>query len=380
MSDMNRRIPETYIKVSPNEYLSKLDPKFLEKYLKYFPNDGDKCYEYAKQLEAQGKKKKSIYYYNKALAAGYLSAAQDIKGLQESPKMQVEDNDIKHNSKKQIFLLGFLNFVFFTVLLLCIMTYLMYQQDLVVFANSHEEPSGGNSLQLAEKNCDSSSPPILLENEEIKNLPLEVIVINSAIQRYYEINNVYPSSLTELANGQFLTINPQKVNYSVTGDTYYISYKDKIYKGSNLAIELVHYPSVNKLAVQYGEELLALYPVASGAEPVSFSSSNVTMKVVNPNGGSGSLGTRGFELHDQYAIHGTNVPSSIGEYVTKGCIRLLNGDIETLFPYISEGTEVLIKPGEPQKSVKFPSGLPIVEESDILLQSLITREHFSWKN
>jgi lipoprotein-anchoring transpeptidase ErfK/SrfK len=44
----------------------------------------------------------------------------------------------------------------------------------------------------------------------------------------------------------------------------------------------------------------------------------------------------------QYAIHGTNVPSSIGGFVSYGCIRMYNQDILDLFGRVSVGTAVLV--------------------------------------
>jgi lipoprotein-anchoring transpeptidase ErfK/SrfK len=44
-----------------------------------------------------------------------------------------------------------------------------------------------------------------------------------------------------------------------------------------------------------------------------------------------------------YAIHGTNVPSSIGGFVSYGCIRMLNGDILDLFARVGVGTRVLVE-------------------------------------
>ncbi len=44
----------------------------------------------------------------------------------------------------------------------------------------------------------------------------------------------------------------------------------------------------------------------------------------------------------QYAIHGTNVPSSIGGYVSYGCIRMYNPDITDLFDRVSVGTQVVV--------------------------------------
>ena len=44
----------------------------------------------------------------------------------------------------------------------------------------------------------------------------------------------------------------------------------------------------------------------------------------------------------EYAIHGTNVPGSIGGYVSYGCVRMLNQDITDLFDRVSVGTTVVV--------------------------------------
>lgn len=54
------------------------------------------------------------------------------------------------------------------------------------------------------------------------------------------------------------------------------------------------------------------------------------------------LGTRRLDLGDGYGIHGTNEPESIGHSVSHGCVRLLNSDIEKLFPMVAVGTPVYI--------------------------------------
>ena len=43
-----------------------------------------------------------------------------------------------------------------------------------------------------------------------------------------------------------------------------------------------------------------------------------------------------------YGIHGTNQPSSIGESISGGCIRMYNDDIQWLFLQIYIGTPVII--------------------------------------
>ena len=44
----------------------------------------------------------------------------------------------------------------------------------------------------------------------------------------------------------------------------------------------------------------------------------------------------------QYAIHGTNMPGSIGGFVSYGCIRMFNQDILDLYERVSVGTAVVV--------------------------------------
>jgi lipoprotein-anchoring transpeptidase ErfK/SrfK len=44
----------------------------------------------------------------------------------------------------------------------------------------------------------------------------------------------------------------------------------------------------------------------------------------------------------EYAIHGTNVPGSVGGFVSYGCIRMLNDDITDLYQRVSVGTTVVV--------------------------------------
>lgn len=56
----------------------------------------------------------------------------------------------------------------------------------------------------------------------------------------------------------------------------------------------------------------------------------------------GVLGTHRLLLGNGYAIHGTNVPTSIGQSVSHGCVRLLNEDIAHLYQIVPVGTPVYI--------------------------------------
>ena len=74
-------------------------------------------------------------------------------------------------------------------------------------------------------------------------------------------------------------------------------------------------------------------------------------------GGDGNpLGARALYLGNTlYRIHGTNQPSTIGTFVSSGCIRLTNGDIEDLYSRVSVGTHVVVLPGSASASVSSQS-------------------------
>jgi lipoprotein-anchoring transpeptidase ErfK/SrfK len=63
-------------------------------------------------------------------------------------------------------------------------------------------------------------------------------------------------------------------------------------------------------------------------------------------GESNPLGARALYLGNTlYRIHGTNQPSTIGSFVSSGCIRLTNEDIADLFGRVQVGTRVVVLPG-----------------------------------
>jgi lipoprotein-anchoring transpeptidase ErfK/SrfK len=66
-------------------------------------------------------------------------------------------------------------------------------------------------------------------------------------------------------------------------------------------------------------------------------------------GESNPLGARALYLGNTlYRIHGTNQPSTIGTFVSSGCIRLTNNDIEDLYSRVNVGTRVVVYPGSPE--------------------------------
>jgi lipoprotein-anchoring transpeptidase ErfK/SrfK len=73
-------------------------------------------------------------------------------------------------------------------------------------------------------------------------------------------------------------------------------------------------------------------------------------------GGDGNpLGARALYLGNTlYRIHGTNQPSTIGSFVSSGCIRLTNEDITDLYTRVKVGTRVVVLRGTPQVAAAAP--------------------------
>jgi lipoprotein-anchoring transpeptidase ErfK/SrfK len=128
------------------------------------------------------------------------------------------------------------------------------------------------------------------------------------------------------------------------------------YEGVHLEINL----DTNILEVYLNNHVMYSFKVATGKvnKDTPIGTFKIVTKVVNPwylpkniAGGDpkNPLGTRwiGLNVPDsngyKYGIHGTNNPSSIGRYVSQGCIRMHNQDVEWLFQHIPKGTLVIIK-------------------------------------
>jgi lipoprotein-anchoring transpeptidase ErfK/SrfK len=84
-------------------------------------------------------------------------------------------------------------------------------------------------------------------------------------------------------------------------------------------------------------------------------------------GGPGSpLGARAMYLGSTvYRIHGTNQPSTIGKFVSSGCIGMLNEDVSDLFDRVKVGTRVVVLPGggpaagATASAAPVPAGAPV---------------------
>ena len=119
--------------------------------------------------------------------------------------------------------------------------------------------------------------------------------------------------------------------------------------------------TLNKLFFIDGSQVVTQYPVGTGATPglTPEGRFSVVSKIVNPAWGGGGyanpvaggasnnpLGKRWMGLSigggGAYGIHGNANESSIGKYVSHGCIRMHNADVNAFFPQVSVGTPVYI--------------------------------------
>ena len=106
---------------------------------------------------------------------------------------------------------------------------------------------------------------------------------------------------------------------------------------------IVIHTARRQLELYEGNQLIQHYPIAvgKGATPTPHGRYTIATKTVYPGG---LFGSRWMGLSiPHYGIHGTNNPTSIGQAVSKGCIRMHNHDVETLFQRVEIGTTVTIE-------------------------------------
>ena len=102
-----------------------------------------------------------------------------------------------------------------------------------------------------------------------------------------------------------------------------------------------------RLTLYQGTEVLAVYPVATGARetPSPIGTFYVNGRFVTEMSG---FGTRFLSLSvpwGKYGIHGTNHPESIGGNASHGCFRLRVKDAEALYAQVPGWTKVVIEGG-----------------------------------
>lgn len=138
-------------------------------------------------------------------------------------------------------------------------------------------------------------------------------------------------------------------------------YKDYVKKTPSSKIWLTVNKSKKILTVYRNKTAIKKYPVAIGRSnfmtPVG--KFKIKSRVVNPKWSGGGhadpvaggdmknpLGFRWLGLtignKSKYGIHGNNNPYSIGQNVSRGCVRMLNSDVEELYRDVDVNTVVWI--------------------------------------
>lgn len=100
--------------------------------------------------------------------------------------------------------------------------------------------------------------------------------------------------------------------------------------------------TVRRLTAFQNGQRIAAYPVGVGkmVTPTPTGTYRIVTKNPNPGGPFGAMWLGLSVAH--YGIHGTNNPSSIGHYVSHGCIRMHNNHVLELARLVPLGTPVTI--------------------------------------
>jgi lipoprotein-anchoring transpeptidase ErfK/SrfK len=179
------------------------------------------------------------------------------------------------------------------------------------------------------------------------------IIFSNIITPQSQIYEVKPSdNLVKIAKQFNTTVDLIKKINNLDSDLVLPGRKLKIWTAK---FSLLIDRSQNILILKSDDEVIKTYRVSTGE---NFSTPLGKFKIINklispvwyktgaiipPDSPENILGSRwlGFNLPG-YGIHGTTDPSTIGKHITKGCVRMLNKDIEELYIFLPIGTEVTI--------------------------------------
>ena len=201
--------------------------------------------------------------------------------------------------------------------------------------------------QALQMNPDAQTAAAAQERLGQANVKLLLSPIQTADSIIYAVQP--GDTLARIAKKNGTTVELLRASNPVRGDFIRVGQKLKITQTHfNVLVD----KSQNLLMLKNGEEVVRLYRCSTGERGITPTG---TFKIVNrivdpvwkgivaPGDPENPLGTRwlGFDL-PQYGIHGTNRPETIGQPVTKGCVRLLNSDAEELYTLLPEGTAVTV--------------------------------------
>lgn len=194
---------------------------------------------------------------------------------------------------------------------------------------------------------------IMAVQGELESLNMKLIFSNTPVPDKTVVHEVIVGdTLGKIASQYGTTLELIKLKNNLKNDVIRLGQKLLIWTGKfNILVD----KSQNTLILKDGNEIIKIYNVSTGANnstPVG--TFKITSKLIDPvwfNRGvvvppespQNVLGSRwmGFDIPG-YGIHGTIEPETIGQQVTAGCVRMINGEVEELYSMIPLGTEVVI--------------------------------------
>lgn len=180
-------------------------------------------------------------------------------------------------------------------------------------------------------------------------------ILKQAVMNYQRDNNLPADGI--VGANTFNVMNEDMNNNGIVISERKPSFSSDIPNGQWIFIN----KSSNTLYFLNGQEVVNKYNVATGRSQLDTPEGkfSIIVKAVNPAWGgadryepirggdpSNPLGKRWMGLNigggGEYGIHGNAAYNSIGKYVSLGCIRMYNKDVESLFEIVSKGTPVWI--------------------------------------
>ena len=179
------------------------------------------------------------------------------------------------------------------------------------------------------------------------------LLLSPTVTEFDLVHEVRPGdTLGRIAAERGTTIEFIKRANGLKGDVIRPGQKLKIPKGH---FSIVVDKSQNQLLLTEENQFMKTYTVATGKEnstPVgTFRIINKLLNpvwykegaVVPPESPENILGTRWMGIDKEgYGIHGSMDPTTLGQQVTAGCVRMSNSDVEELYDIVPVGTEVTI--------------------------------------